>query len=190
VTLDDSVRLALLVVLERLSPAERVTFVLHDIFQLPFDAVAETVGRSEPNCRQLARRARLKIEAPDAGRRFDVTHEEHREVTERFIAACANGSIEELLDVLDPEVSGGVDLLPGLVVRGSHRVAQNMLTYWGPGATLVSLPVTGDPCLLAFIDRRLAGVVRLTVDGGRVSKIHVHAQPTTLAVLEQQLSAS
>ena len=67
VTFDDGVRLALLVVLQRLSPAERVVFVLHDIFQMPFDTVAETVGRTAPSCRQLARRARQKISASQGG---------------------------------------------------------------------------------------------------------------------------
>src|SRR5579859_6614942 len=103
VTLDDGVRLALLVVLERLSAAERVAFVLHDIFGVPFDAVAETVGRPEATCRQLARRARLKLEAPDGGRRTAVTSDEHRLVTDRFISACANGNFDDLLAVLDPD---------------------------------------------------------------------------------------
>src|SRR5437667_2409865 len=71
VTFDDGVRLALLVMLQRLSPAERVVFILHDIFQLPFGAVAETVGKTTPACRQLARRARQKISAGHDGVRFD-----------------------------------------------------------------------------------------------------------------------
>jgi RNA polymerase sigma factor (sigma-70 family) len=82
VTFDDSVRLALLVVLQRLTPAERVVFVLHDIFQMPFDTVAQTVGRTSPACRQLATRARQKISASDGGDRFDITCAEHRLVTE------------------------------------------------------------------------------------------------------------
>src|SRR5215471_7362477 len=90
VTLDDSVSLALLVLLQRLSPAERVVFVLHDIFGVPFPAVAETVGRAAPACRQLARRARQKIAEGQSGARFDVAGAEHRAVTEKFIAACAS----------------------------------------------------------------------------------------------------
>src|SRR6266567_5422523 len=73
VTFDDGVRLALLVVLQQFSPAERIVFVLHDIFQMPFDTVAETVGRTAPSCRQLARRARQKISASQGGVRLDVT---------------------------------------------------------------------------------------------------------------------
>ena len=82
VTLDDNVRLALQVVLQRLSPAERVVFVLHDIFAVPFESIAQTVGRPAASCRQLARRARQKIEAGPAGVTFDVAAAQHREVTE------------------------------------------------------------------------------------------------------------
>jgi RNA polymerase sigma-70 factor (ECF subfamily) len=91
VTLDDDVRLALLVMLQRLSPAERVVFVLHDIFGVPFESVAQTVGRPTATCRQLARRARQKMSDGQGDTRFDVGAAEHREVTEKFIAACAGG---------------------------------------------------------------------------------------------------
>ncbi len=182
ITLDDGVRLALLVVLERLSPAERVAFVLHDIFGVPFDAIAETVGRPEATCRQLARRARLKLEAPDGARRAMVSEDEHRSVTDRFIAACSTGSFDDILAVLDPDVSGGADLRPGLVVHGAENVAGNLLRYW-KHASLVSLPFVDNPCLLAFVDREVAGLIELTVDGARVTKVHVYAQPHTLDLL-------
>jgi RNA polymerase sigma-70 factor (ECF subfamily) len=186
VTLDDGVRLALLVVLERLSPAERVAFVLHDIFGVPFEAVAETVGRPEATCRQLARRARVKLEASDGARRATVTPDEHRLVTDRFIAACASGSFEDLLAVLDPEVTGGVDLYPGLLVRGARSVAGNLLRYW-ESATLVSLPFVDNPCLLGFVDRDVAGLISLTVDGERVTEIHVYCEPRALAFLRDHV---
>jgi RNA polymerase sigma-70 factor, ECF subfamily len=132
VTLDDNVRLALLVVLERLSPAECVVFVLHDVFQVPFDAVADTMGRSVAACRQLASRARRKVEEPEAetSRTGDVSR--HRLVTNRFIAACARGDLEGLLEVLDPEVSGTLDVRSDLVVRGAGRVGANLMRFWGP----------------------------------------------------------
>jgi RNA polymerase sigma-70 factor, ECF subfamily len=193
VTLDDSVRLALLVVMQRLSPAERVVFVLHDIFGLPFEEIADTVGRPSATCRQLARRARHKIDADSEGRRFDVAASEHRAVTERFIAACANGDLGGLLEVLDPEVGGEVDLGTGVtapgVVHGAERVGANVLEYWGP-ATMVSLPVNGQPAVLAFRNRRLAGVLALTMtpDGDRIAKVHVIADPAKLAFLRSQLA--
>ena len=186
VTLDDGVRMALLVVLERLSPAERVAFVLHDIFGVPFDAVAETVGRPEATCRQLARRARLKLEASDGARRTAVTPDEHRVVTDRFIAACASGSFEDLLAVLDPDVTGGVDLAPGLVVRGAPYVARNLLRYWET-ATLVSLPFVDNPCLLGFVDRDVAGLISLTVEAEHVTEIHVYCAPPALDFLREHV---
>src|ERR1700751_6240583 len=89
VTLDDEVRTALLEVLRRLSPGERVAFVLHDVFQMPFEEIAETVGRPVGTCRQLARRARAKFaESADSRRPSDVIDVEHRIVAEKFITAC------------------------------------------------------------------------------------------------------
>jgi RNA polymerase sigma-70 factor, ECF subfamily len=187
VTLDDSVRLALLVVLERLTPAERVAYVLHDVFQIPFESISETVGRPPATCRQLARRARQKLESSDGPARMDVTAAEHHQVTERFIAACADGSFEQLMAVLDPDVSGGVDIRPGLIVTGASRVANNILTYWGGRPRLVSLPTGGQPGVLAFVDRRLAAILLLTIKDDRITKIHVHADPAKLTFLRGQL---
>ena len=109
VTLDDNVRLALLVVLQRLSPAERVVFVLHDIFGVPFGSIAQTVGRPAPTCRQLARRARQKIADSQGGTTFEVGPSEHRQVTDKFIAACASGDLDGLLQVLAPDAWGEFD---------------------------------------------------------------------------------
>jgi RNA polymerase sigma-70 factor (ECF subfamily) len=193
VTLDDSVRLALLVVMQRLSPAERVAFVLHDIFRLPFDAVAETVGRTPASCRQLARRARQKVEAETDGRRFDISAAEHRQVTERFIAACATGDMGGLLEVLDADVAGevdrGLDLIAPGPVRGADRVGANLLRFWA-GATMVTLPLDGQPAVLAFQDGQLAGVLVLTMrpDAERIAKVHVIADPSKVAFLRAQLA--
>src|SRR5258708_8380201 len=93
VTFDDGVRLALLVVLQQLSPAERLAFVMHDIFGMPFDTVAETVGRSAPACRQLASRARQKMAAGPGGARFAIASAEHRLVTGQVITASPNGHL-------------------------------------------------------------------------------------------------
>lgn len=190
VTLDESVKLALLVVLERLTPAERVAFVLHDIFRVPFESVAETVGRPVATCRQLARRARQKLEAADAGARFGVTAAEHRDLTDRFIAACTKGSFEGLLEVLAPDVWGGVDLRPSLVVRGAEQVARNLLRFWGRRGTLVSLPNGDRPSVLAFVDRELAAVMGLVVRDGLLSEIHVIAEPRSLRFLSSRLTTS
>jgi len=193
VTLDDSVSLALLVLLQRLSPAERVVFVLHDVFGTPFRTVAETVGRAVPACRQLARRARQKIAAGQSGVRFDVAAAEHRAVTEKFIAACASGDLAGLLAVLAPDAWGDIDLGPDGpprdVVRGAAQIARNLLKFWGP-ATLVSQPVAGQPALLGFRDRDLAGVLVLGMRGELIESVHVIADPRQLATLGLQLSAT
>ncbi len=188
VTLDDEVRLALLVVLERLTPAERVAFVLHDIFQIPFDVVATSVGRPSTACRQLASRARRKIELFRDNGPAIIEPAGHREVTARFIAACATGDLDELLSLLDPNVSGEVDALKDVVVLGADRVARNILRFWGgPGIVLVSHPAAEDLVVLGFFERKLVGVLDLAIDNARITKIHIHVQPSTLQPLRARL---
>ena len=185
VTLDDEVRAALLEVLRRLSPGERVAFVLHDVFGVPFDTVAQTVGRPVGTCRQLARRARAKftIAQPTTNA---VPIAEHQLVTDTFIAACANGDLAALAAVLDPSVWGVGTVLaepapPPQVNHGPHDVATNLLRYLGPGVTLVSGPA-GHPVLLAFANRRLFAVVVLTIRGRLVTKIEATADPSARTV--------
>ena len=184
VTLDDEVRTALLEVVRRLSPGERVSFVLHDVFGVPFDAIAETVGRPVGTCRQLARRARTKIALaqPKPGK---VSTAEHQLVTEKFITACANGDVQALAAVLDPTVWGVGTVLaepapPPQINHGPHDVAVNLLRYLGPGATVVSGPA-GQPVLLAFAERRLFAVVVLTIAEDLVTKIEATADPAARA---------
>ena len=181
VTLDDEIRTALLEVLRRLSPGERVSFVLHDVFGLPFDAIAETVGRPAGTCRQLARRARAKfaVAQPKPG---EVSVAEHQVVTEKFITACANGDLDALAAVLDPTVWGVGNVLtdpalPPQINHGPHDVAVNLLRYLGPGVTVVSGPA-GQPVLLAFAERRLFAVIVLTVGDQLVTKIEATADPS------------
>src|ERR1700752_1510237 len=181
ITLDHEVRTALLEGLRRLSPGERVSFVLHDVFGVPFDAIAETVGRPVGTCRQLARRARAKfaLAHPKPG---DVAVAEHQLVTEKFITACANGDLQSLAGVLDPTVWGvGTVLLepapPPQINHGPHDVAVNLLRYLGPGATVVCGPV-GQPVLLAFDERRLFAVIVLTIDDHLVTKVEATADPS------------
>ncbi|CRZ15022.1 RNA polymerase sigma factor SigI [Mycolicibacterium neworleansense] len=181
VTLDDQVRAALFEVLNRLSPGERVAFVLHDVFAVPFDAIAETVGRPVGTCRQLARRARAKFTTA-AHRPFDVAAVEHRQVMQTFISACASGDVTALTAVLDPTVWGVGTVLadpapPRQINHGPDAVATNLLRYLGPGTTLVC-GVAGQPVLLAYDHRRLFAVVTLTIRGGLVAKIEATADPS------------
>jgi len=184
VTLDDEVRAAMLEVLRRLSPGERVAFVLHDVFQMPFEEIAEAVGRPVGTCRQLARRARGKFTGASP-RLTDIADAEHQLVTERFITACANGDLEALTAVLDPAVWGiGTILGEGApspqVNHGPDEVGRNLLLYLGHGATLVSGPV-GEPVLLAFNDRRLFAVIVLTMRDNVVLKIEATVDPSAAA---------
>lgn len=191
VTLDDEVRLALLVVLERLTPAERVAFVLHDIFQTPFDVIASTLGRPSAACRQLASRARRKITEFRNTGHVGLEPAGHRILTRRFIAACANGDLEELVAVLDPNVSGEVDARRGVVVIGRDHVARNILRFWSrPDIELVTHPGAPDPLVLAFVERKLIGVIALTVENAKISKIHVHVDQSTLEPVRAQLAGS
>ena len=193
ITLDDEVRLALLVVLQRLKPAERVVFVLHDIFQLPFATIAEALGRPAPGCRQLARRARMKIKAETDQASLEINAAEHRLVAERFIQACSSGDLSALLKLLHPDVSGDVDLGPldrrsGAGSRGASQVARGLLYYFGPRTTLVSNPIGGRPVVLAFIDQRLYAVILLSLEDQLITKFHTIADPGKIGFLSGQLS--
>jgi RNA polymerase sigma-70 factor, ECF subfamily len=184
VTLDDEIRTALLEVLRRLNPGERVAFVLHDVFGVPFDTISETVGRPVGTCRQLARRARAKFSAAQP-KLTEVASAEHQLVTEKFITACANGDIAGLTAVLDPAVWGVGTVLadpapPPQVNHGPHDVATNLLRYLGPGVTLVTGPA-GQPTVLAFAGRRLFAAIVLTIRGRLIIKIEAVADPSARA---------
>lgn len=193
ITLDDQVHSALLVVLQRLSPAERVVFVLHEVFAMPFDQIAQHTGRTVAGCRQLAHRARVKTSASPATDVLPTLDVAAQEVTDRFIAACATGNLDALVTVLAADVHGDVYLGAGAaqkipLVVGAERVASNLLRFWGDGATLVSHPAARRPTLLGFVNRRLSGILLLTLDGDQITKIHVIADPIELAAVSAQLA--
>jgi RNA polymerase sigma-70 factor (ECF subfamily) len=174
VTLVDNVTLAMHALLERLSPAERTSFVLHDVFQYSFDEVATIVGRSPAACRQLASRARRTLRAESATGRFPVDSALQQELSERFIEACTGGDLEGLLALLDPSVDGTGDVVPDVVV-GPADVAPGILRYLGPPAppTLLYLPVGDRVGIVALRDRRVLALVLLTIANGLV--VHVDA---------------
>ncbi|HEY4280125.1 MAG TPA: RNA polymerase sigma factor SigJ [Conexibacter sp.] len=192
VTLDDSVRMALLVVLEQLTPAERVAFVLHDVFQLPYGEIGEIVGRRADACRQLASRARRRI-APDAeaAGAEPVDAEQERKVTERFLAACAGGDLDALAAELDPDVllradGGGRVQAPRRPVRGRDvvvKIVANGLRNF-PGLTVSGASVNGGPGgVVRLADGTLAGVLAFTVRESRIVGIELLANPDKLARL-------
>ena len=145
-----------------------------------------------PTCRQLARRARQKIADSQGGATFEVGVSEHRQVTEKFIAACASGNLDGLLQVLAPDAWGEFDGGPDDpvargVTRGAVQVARNLLRFWGPGTTLVTHPVAGQPALLGFAGRVLAGVLIFTMRDGKIQAVHVIGDPRQLAFVSAQL---
>jgi RNA polymerase sigma-70 factor (ECF subfamily) len=193
VTLDDSVRMAVLLVLERLSPAERVAFVLHDVFQYDFDRVASIMGRTPAACRQLASRARRQVRAETASGRFDVEPARARAVVDRFIAAAATGDLDALLHVLDPEVSGETDsggMLPTPRQRlvGRDRVIRGLVDWLGMmDVRLVATPVNAEPGALAYSGDQLIAVISVTVRDGRIAHLHAMANPDKLAHVRRAL---
>ena len=193
VTLDDGVRMALLVVLERLTPAERAAFVLHDLFRFSFDDVARIVGRSPEACRQLASRARRRIDEQTGPARFDVDPAQLRRIAARFIQAASEGDLAALMDVLDPDVvgwtdSGGVVAAPSQPIVGRRPVAERFLRFVRDfRVTLVPMPVNGEPGVLAVRDGRLLAVIALETRGGQITRIHGIANPHKLAYVASLL---
>jgi RNA polymerase sigma-70 factor (ECF subfamily) len=166
------------------------------VFQFSFEEVSEIVGRTRAACRQLASRARQRVQADSGPGRFDVGLAEQRLVAERFIAACSTGDLDGMLDVLDVDVAGDVDLgalgppVPPQI--GRDRVARNLLRFWGPqsGAVLVSQPVNGRAGILAFQDRHLVGVLIMGMsEAGVINDIHAIANPDKLRPVSSVLHA-
>jgi len=185
--LGDSVGLAMLVVLDALTPAERVAFVLHDVFAVPFDEIAPIVGRTPTAARQLASRARRRVQGAPVP---DVDLDGQWAVVEAFLAAAREGDFERLLAVLDPDVvvrsDGGV-ARPGLasLTRGAQAVAAQAMTFRRFAETATRILVNGIPGGVAWSpDGRPFAVLALTVRGGRVVAIDVLADPDRLARLD------
>jgi RNA polymerase sigma-70 factor (ECF subfamily) len=184
ITLDDQVQLALAVVLDRLSPAERTAFVLHDVFGFPFDAVASIVGRTPAACRQLSSRARRSIRADAPVAPTEVAPTEHHIVVERFIAACAGGDISDLMAVLDPDVDGHAELFGyGTIadVTGRPAVAQRLIGMFGPGTDTLLVPIAleRDPAVIALAHGRVAALVQLDQADGRIRHMRSIVLPPT-----------
>ena len=183
--LADSVGLALLVVLESLSPPERVAFVLHDVFGVPFDEIARIVDRSSTAARQLASRARRRVRASAPEPNADVTIQ--RSVVEAFLTAARSGSFEALIDVLAPNAVFRIDVgeaRPGArePIVGAEPVAREILAAGRPFAPL-SRPamVNGSPGAIVGVPGRAAvAVVGFTVVEGQVTTIDLIADPAKL----------
>lgn len=182
----DDVSLALLVVLESLSAAERTAFVLHDVFRYSFDEVAATLGTSPAAARQQASRARKAVEARRP--RFPATPEQQREIIGAFAAAALEGDMDALLGVLHPDVvftadGGGVVTASRKPLHGAERVAKTVKALaksGGAGATFDLVDVNGMPGLAGAGRDGVLSVISFTVDDGRITAIDIQRNPEKL----------
>jgi RNA polymerase sigma-70 factor (ECF subfamily) len=190
----DSVGLALLIVLDSLAPAERLAFVLHDIFDVPFDQIAPIVNRSEPAARQLASRARRRIRTTasseaDLPARADANLSEQWEVVDAFLTAAREGDFEALLSVLDPDVVRRVDTGPTgpdlpRVLRGAQAVATSAMAFNLRRHTGRRVVVNGAPGFISFLDGRPFAVLGFTIAHGKIVEMNILADPVRLQQLD------
>ena len=181
--LADSVGLALLVVLDKLTPAERLAFVLHDMFAVPFEEIAPIVGRSAEATRQLASRARRRVRGggapdPDLGRQ--------REVVDAFIAALRAGDFEGLLAVLDPDLVVRADMAAGAPteIRGAAVWAKGAVAYGHLAELTRPALVDGAIGVIVAPRGRLVRALRFTIANGRITEIEVIGNPARLGGLD------
>ncbi|WP_223628965.1 RNA polymerase sigma factor SigJ [Microbacterium sp. EST19A] len=186
VTLDESVSTALLVVLESMTPAERVAFVLHDVFAMPFDEIAEIVGRTPAACRQLATSARRRVQQSRSRR---ASHAEHEEVVKAFAAAARAGDIAGLVRVLDPQVrlrsdGGGIVSAARNPVVGNDKVARFLLgtLHKHPDVVLLEQEMPDGTGFAMWDEGRIFGVVTLDVQNGVVSDVRMMMNPQKLTL--------
>jgi RNA polymerase sigma factor (sigma-70 family) len=186
--LSDSVGLALLVVLETLTPAERLAFVLHDMFAVPFDEIAPIVGRSPDAARQLASRARRRVRGADTS--YEPDHTRQREVVDAFLAAARDGDFDALVAVLDPDVVLRSDraALPADVpreVHGAPAVARRALV----GRARAARPALVDGAVGVVVAPRgrLLMVLDFKIRGGKIVEIDAVAEPERLNQLDLAL---
>ncbi|MER5925928.1 RNA polymerase sigma factor SigJ [Streptomyces mirabilis] len=184
IELAENVSIAMLTVLETLGPTERAVFVLREVFEVPYGEIAEAVGKSAAAVRQIARRAREHVAARRP--RVPVSRSEQQAVVERFLAALRTGRLQELLDVMAPDVvliadGGGLAGAARAPIHGAALVA-SMLAL--PGRTVSAVWLNGAPAGRIEIDGRVAAV-SLVVEDGKVTRIHAIANPRKLTRLDE-----
>lgn len=193
VALAESLSMAFLMLLERLTPIERAVFLLHDVFAYPFDEIAPIVGKSSANCRQIALRARrhLGTERP----RFVSHREEQERLTEQFMRACLSGDLAALLALLADDVTtysdgGGKVLAARRPISGADRVGRFLVGIFAkapPTSVLRVATINGQPALVGELDGHPYGVYALEIAEGRVRAIRVVLNPDKLRGLERRM---
>ncbi|HET8549881.1 MAG TPA: sigma-70 family RNA polymerase sigma factor [Bryobacteraceae bacterium] len=185
--LADSIGLALLVVLDRLSPSERLAFVLHDMFAVPFEEIASIVGRSPAAARQLASRARRRVQGAGAAGRPDLPRQ--RETVDAFLAALRAGDFDGLLAVLDPDVVVRIDsaaAAPGAPreIHGARAWAKGAIAFAQAARLARPALVDGDVGLVVAPRGRLFRVLRFTIADGKITAVDIVADPARLSELD------
>lgn len=189
----DSLSLAFLVLLEELTPLERATYLLHDVFGYSFDEVAGSLGSTPAACRQLGARARRHVE--ERRRRFDADLQHGRELTDRFLRACATGDLSGLLDMLSDDVvvwtDGGGKVRAALrPVVGPHRASRFLLNVAKKvGGLPRAVVLNGQPATVFVEHGTVQSAVVLDVLDGRIATVRVVNNPDKLARLSEHLEA-
>ena len=190
VELAESVSIAMLTVLETLGPVERAVFVLREVFDTPYDEIAEAVGKKPAAVRQIASRARNHVAARRP--RMEISRTEQEQVVERFVTAIDSGDLQGLMDVLAPDVvvvADGGGVVPAAIrpVSGARTVARllSRFTAIAPGARVATTWLNGAPALRIDPTGEFETAVSVTVEGGRITRIYAIRNPQKLARLDQ-----
>lgn len=190
--LADSVGLALLIVLQRLAPAERIAFVLHDMFDVSFDEIADIVGRSPEAARQLASRARRRVQGGEAPGHDEVLRQ--RQVVDAFLAAMRAGDFAGVVAVLDPDVVVHIDeasARPGAPrqIRGAENWARGAITFRHMAISTDTMLVDGAVGLVWVPGGRLSRVLKLRFAGGKIVEVEIIGDPAHLQQLDLRVLA-
>jgi RNA polymerase sigma-70 factor (ECF subfamily) len=185
---DESLSMALLVLLERLTPLERAVLLLHDVFGYSHGEIAKTLEQTEANCRQSLHRAHLHV--GDVRRRFDANAQEHRELLERFLDAAREGQLERLIAMLTKDavmhIDGGAKAAVPNVIRGSDKVARGLTAgarALPAGMVMRAASINGQAGIVTYIDGKPYSVLVLDIRDGRVHGVYIVARPEKLAHL-------
>jgi RNA polymerase sigma-70 factor (ECF subfamily) len=189
IQLDESLSMAFLVLLESLNPVERAVFLLREVFDYEYEEISRIVGKSEANCRQIARRARQSVAAHRP--RFERSPEQEERLTQRFVETCMSGDMEGLLELLSEDVAlwsdgGGKVAASPYPIYGAERVARfllGVLRTVPPGFFAHPARINGGPGVVGYVDDHPTGVVALDVAEGRIRGVSIVVNPDKLRAI-------
>jgi len=194
--LADSLSIAFLTVLERLSPIERAVFLLRDVFEYDYEEISQMVGKSSTNCRQILRRAKQQIAAEHP--RFPVSHQQQEEITAQFLDASTSGDLQDLLLLLAKDVTflsdGGGKVIAAIKpIHGAGKVARMLLAIrrkWLANANVVSrnVEINGQPGFIQYLNGHIHSAITLEIVDGRIQFIYSVRNPDKLKQICQEIS--